>query len=112
VIVEREVEAGEALWHEFFAAAREQVPFEWSDFAVEILTVLTVAGRVLGPEASGVTLGALLWFLRHRSDVLHEAQRWAGLEIVTFRSVPGLGPYSNERALLTLRQIRTRLGGI
>jgi len=104
--------ADETSWRNCFAAAREQVPSEWSDFAVEILTVLAMAGSASETETEDATRDALLWFLRHRADVLHEATRWAGMDIVSFRSTPdGLEHYSNERALATLRELRTRLGG-
>ena len=102
----------EATWRSCFAAVRVQVPSEWSDLAVEILTVLAMSGNELATEMREPASDALEWFLRHRGDVLHEAMRWAGMGIVSFRSTPGvLGQYSNERALVTLRELRARLGG-
>ena len=104
--------ADEETWRNCFAAARAQVPSEWSDLAVEILTVLAMAGSELSPETRQAASDALAWFLRHRADVLHETMRWAGMDIVTFHSTPGvLGQYSNERALVTLRDLRARVGG-
>lgn len=101
----------EETWRRCFAATRAQVPSEWSDLAVEILTVLAMAGSELATETREAALEALAWFLGHRADVLHEATRWAGLEIVSFHSSSDvLGPYSNERALVTLRGLRDRLG--
>jgi hypothetical protein len=106
------VNADEATWRSCFAAVRVQLPSEWSDFAVEIMTVLAMTGNELATEMRQPASDALAWFLRHRSDVLHEAIRWAGMGIVSFHSTPGvLGRYSNERALATLRELRTRLGG-
>ena len=106
------VTADEATWRSCFAATRDQAASEWSDFAVEILTVLAMAGSASETETEDATRDALLWFLRHRADVLHEATRWAGMDIVSFRSTPGgLERYSNERALETLREIRAQLGG-
>jgi hypothetical protein len=106
------VTADEGVWRSCFAATRAQVPSEWSDLAVEILTVLAIAGSELAPETKQVASDGLAWFLRHRTDVLHEAMRWAGLDIVSFHSTQGgLGQYSNERALVTLQELRARLGG-
>ena len=106
------MKADEATWRRCYAATRAQVPSEWSDLAVEILTVLAMAGSELATETRDAASDALAWFLRHRADVLHEATRWAGMEIVSFHSSSNvLGPYSNERALITLRELRDRLGG-
>ena len=103
--------ADESTWQECFAAARNQVPSQWSDFAVESLTVLVMAGTTAEGETNGMAADALAWFLRHRADVLNEAMRWAGMEMVSFAPAAGFGRYSNERALVTLRQLRIRLGG-
>jgi hypothetical protein len=106
------VTADEATWRSCFAAARAQAPSEWSDLAVEILTVLAMTGNVLAIEMREAASDALMWFLRHRADVLNEAIRWAGMDMVSLHSTPGvLGQYSNERALDTLRELRARLGG-
>jgi hypothetical protein len=106
------VTADEATWRSCFAAARAQVPADWSDLAVEILTVLAIAGNELATETREAASDALAWFLRHRADVLHEAIRWAGMDMVSFHSKPGaLRQYSNERALVTLRELKARLGG-
>ena len=102
--------ADEATWQRCFAATREQAAPEWSDFAVEILTVLAMAGSVWETETTDLVGDALAWFLRHRTDVLHEATRWAGMDMVSFRSPGVLTQYSNDRALVTLHELRTRLG--
>ena len=107
--MDRDVGADEAAWRDCFIAARDAAPSEWSDFAVEIMTVLVMAGAELDDSSS--THDALLWFLRHRTDVLHEAARWAGMEMVTFRPTRLLGEYSNERALVALRSLRDELAG-
>jgi len=108
--VENALASDESRWRDCFAAAREQAPSEWSDLAVEIMTVLVMAGSESDADTERDAREALEWFLGHRVDVLHEAMRWAGLDIVTFRPSAKLKRYSNERALITLRQVRTRLG--